>query len=371
MRIIRTDDEKVIAAESNNSTYGQSSDDRFDYDMDISFSEMQFRNEIVKDRMYGTSNIKPMARNKSVMKERLYKEAIEESSRMKTGGYYNQIFGEANDYRLHDNVPGRLKEKVNEEKMAQINDALAYNMNHDKEINQISFRMEEAALKMTKDAFNNFQDNKQNMNQIHNVNQKFNINQNSNKSINQNINRQPNMNNIGVNGFINQPGFVAQNDKYDDIMNKVNADIIQQNRIDPSTKMVNDGRKEFKDEGNRQNNIPYKKTAVFEKGSNASKENNNGLVVRDCKSAKNNQENQQNDKQSAGSWLCGIVFMIIPILGFIVSGIVSLAVPKDKAYKNFARVCLTCHMLVSVAITYLYLSGTISIELINNYLSRF
>ena len=131
MRIRRSDDETVIAAGVNNSSYGQSNNDRFDYDMDISFSEMQVRNEIVKDRIYGTSNIKPMARNKSVMKERLYKEAIEESSRMKTGGYYNQIFGELNYHKLHDNVPGRLKERVNNEKVAQINDALAYNMNHE------------------------------------------------------------------------------------------------------------------------------------------------------------------------------------------------------------------------------------------------
>ena len=109
---------------------------------------------------------------------------------------------------------------------------------------------------------------------------------------------------------------------------------------------------------------------MFEKGSDSGKKSDKGLVVRDCKSAKN-KDGEKNDKSSVASRLFGMICMVIPVLGFIVSGIISLAVPKDKAFKNFARFCLTCHMLVSVAATYLYLSGTISIELIKSYISRF
>ena len=94
----------------------------------------------------------------------------------------------------------------------------------------------------------------------------------------------------------------------------------------------------------------------------------NGLVVRDCKEERNSGTDQG---VGIGGWICGMIFMIIPVLGFLVSMITSIAVSKDRAYKNFARFCLSVHMLVSLAAAYLYFSGTINVDMIKSFINRF
>ena len=382
MRIMRSEDEKVIAAQANNSIFNESSDqNKFDYDPDFSFSEIRFRNEIARDRKYGTGNIKPINRNKSVVKERLYRDAIEEASRIRTGGYYNQLVQEENVYGIHDNVPGRLKEKVNNEKIAQINDVLNYNINQKFEKNdnvykEMTFQKQQPQFEpqMLQNKNNNMVfeqqplprpvDNRVFEQQVHNIN-------NVMFSPQQEINNNPIVMQQNQVNPSNMPyGRNQSNNVYDDIMNKVNEDIIKQNKSGSSTKVIDEGREVLRQTDNKKNNIPYKKTEIYEKGKSLDKKNP-GLVIRDCKAERYKNGIDSNEKASPLSWVCSIIFMIVPIIGFIISGIVSLIVPKDNGLKNFARVCLTCHMLISLAATYLYLSGTVSFEVIKNYISRF
>jgi len=350
MRIIRSEDEKVIAAQPNNSIYSKSSDMKYDYDLDVSFSEMQFRNEIAKDRIYGTANIKPRGKNKSVMKERLYKEAIEESSRIKTGGYYNQIFHESDPYFAHDNMPGRLKEKVNNEKVTQITDALTFNMNHEfdkvgnsainhqrirpqpqqefeaeimrlKQIDKLeppvrgqqAIPKEQEQFEMPKLSAFAFENKVEKPMDFEKMNQRI-MNQNT----------------MGLGSMKCQPMMqgneiqspIQGNDMYEDIMNKLNDDIIKQSKEDPQTRIMDSGRQAIRDDGAKKNNIPYKKTELFEKG--LSKDKENGLVVRDCKGSKNGIQATGEQGTDVLSWICSGIVMIVPIIGFVISGIVSL-----------------------------------------------
>ena len=70
-------------------------------------------------------------------------------------------------------------------------------------------------------------------------------------------------------------------------------------------------------------------------------------------------------------WLSSIIVMIFPVLGFIVSSIVSLVVPKDKIYKIFVRFCLMAHILCSIAVAYLYYNDMINLSIIKSYIGNF
>ena len=72
MRVIRSDNEKVIAAQSNNSKYDYNyGESNFDYDFCVehTFSDKKFMNELARDRVYGIANMRPIKRSKSVVKE--------------------------------------------------------------------------------------------------------------------------------------------------------------------------------------------------------------------------------------------------------------------------------------------------------------
>ena len=396
MRIMRSEDEKVIAAQANNSIFNESdTENKFDYDVDFSFSEIKFRNEIAKDRKYGTSNIKPINRNKGAIKERLYREAIEEASRIRTGGYYNQLVQEDNLYGFHENIPGRLKERVNDDKVSQVNDSffqkdqqqfvqpqLINNTGYE-QMSRPRNNMSEYQQPLMENRNNNpfnqtimpskesnmaFEQQFKNVNNVmfappQNIN---NVMSDSLQNINNNVLE---MDKPKIEPNITPYGKNQGNNIYDDIMNKVNEDILKQNKNESSTKVLDEGRQLLRQVEDKKNNIPYKKTEIYDKEKNRNKKNN-GLVVRDCKAERYKNNNSSSENLSPLSWLCSVIFMAVPVIGFIISGIVSLIVPKNDTLKQFARVCLTCHMVASLVATYLYLSGTISLEFIKIYLSR-
>ena len=301
MRVIRSEDEKVIAAQSNNSRYNRNgTDGHFEYEFctEYSFSDKKFMNELARDRVYGTANMRPVNRNKSMVKERLYQKAIEESSRMKTGGYYNELGSLQNEYCIHDTIPGRLKDKINEEKVCQINDAIASNM-----------MKQETEMK----------------NEFNNLSQDNLIQFEVKESQESPYRKKP------------------RKDMYEDIMDRVNNDIINNsNQNGSNTKIVESGRQELRQEVAVQvNNIPYKKTEIFEKGSKKGKKQENGLVVRDCKSEKHCKSKKRGKSKSTGRKIAVGAWLLSAML-----------------------------MIASIAVTYLYMTGEISIELIKSYISR-
>ena len=120
MRIMRSDDEQIVSAQDryqygqNNIYYKQQSNSScaYDADVDFSYSGRQFMNELAKDRKFGTSNIRPVERDRDSFSERMYQDAIEEASRVKTMGYFNDLSKIEGTNPLHNTIPGRLREKA-------------------------------------------------------------------------------------------------------------------------------------------------------------------------------------------------------------------------------------------------------------------
>ena len=121
MRIMRSDDEQIVSAQArytygqNNIYYNQQSNQKgvYDAEVDFSYSGRQFMNELERDRQYGTGNIRPVERDMSSFSERMYNDAIEEASRVKTMGYFNDLSKLEGTNPLHNTIPGRLREKAN------------------------------------------------------------------------------------------------------------------------------------------------------------------------------------------------------------------------------------------------------------------
>lgn len=344
MRVIRSDDEKVIAAQSNNSKYDYNcGESNFDYDfcVEYTFSDKKFMNELARDRVYGIANMRPIKRSKSVVKERLYQTAIEESSRMKTGGYYNELGSIPKEYCIHDTIPGRLKDKINDETVFQINDAIASNVmkqesrmkteyhnlkqEHIKKVEYNNLKQEP----IMKTDYNNINYEPRMKTEFSSANQ-FNMMPFDMQAVN---------NNPVLNNQVESSPYSKKNkkDMYEDIMDRVNKDLIDNSKkSDGNTKAVDSDRKKLRQEvGGKANNIPYKKTEIFEKGSNKGRKKEEGLVVRDCKSEKKGKAKSSGKKMAIGAWVISVMVMI-----------------------------------ASIAMTYLYMTGEISLELIKTYISK-
>ena len=156
--------------------------------------------------------------------------------------------------------------------------------------------------------------------------------------------------------------------KYDELMDKVRDNI--QHEIE--TQLVEEGREKLREKVKVQvNNIPYKATKEYTGGSFGRQVAEQQLQVRDYKVDKSNKgdgESGEEKKMGILSWIFLFPFMIAPIIGFIVSGVISFSVPKDKTFKGFARFCLTIHMVMSLVAVYMYYKGYLDISLVKKYI---
>ena len=383
MRIMRSDDEQIVSAQArytygqNNIYYNQQSNQKgvYDAEVDFSYSGRQFMNELARDRQYGTGNIRPVERDMSSFSERMYNDAIEEASRVKTMGYFNDLSKLEGTNPLHNTIPGRLREKANihlqsNNQKSDFNNK--GNNNLDSFANKSNFINTGDGIKsysesaVNKDDVNFSFENKEPGSYKSFADNKTN-NQEGFMSFNSEM-IPPNGNagtfsngipqqNITPNVDINKAG------NLDSLMNKVVDNL--QHEIE--TQLVEEGRTELREKVKVQaNNLPYKKTKEYTGGSFGKKVAEQELQVRDYKVDKGKQ-----DGKGMGffTWLLSVPFMIAPIVGFIISGIVSIAVPKDEKFKGFARFCLTLHMVLSLVAVYLYYKGYIDLNTIKKYLN--
>ena len=383
MRIMRSDDEQIVSAQArytygqNNIYYNQQSNQKgvYDAEVDFSYSGRQFMNELARDRQYGTGNIRPVERDMSSFSERMYNDAIEEASRVKTMGYFNDLSKLEGTNPLHNTIPGRLREKANihlqsNNQKSDFNNK--GNNNLDSFANKSNFINTGDGIKsysesaVNKDDVNFSFENKEPGSYKSFADNKTN-NQEGFMSFNSEM-IPPNGNtgtfsngipqqNITPNVDINKAG------NLDSLMNKVVDNL--QHEIE--TQLVEEGRAELREKVKVQaNNLPYKKTKEYTGGSFGKQVAEQELQVRDYKVDKGKQ-----DGKGMGffTWLLSVPFMIAPIVGFIISGIVSIAVPKDEKFKGFARFCLTLHMVLSLVAVYLYYKGYIDLNTIKKYLN--
>ena len=417
MRIMRSDDEQIVSAQArytygqNNIYYNQQSNQKgvYDAEVDFSYSGRQFMNELARDRQYGTGNIRPVERDMSSFSERMYNDAIEEASRVKTMGYFNDLSKLEGTNPLHNTIPGRLREKANihlqsNNQKSDFNNKGNNNLdsltNKDNYINKDSFTNKDSFINKG-DFTNNTFPNASFANKSNFINTGDGIKSYSESAVNKDDvnfsfeNKEPgSYKSFADNKTNNQEGFMSFNSEMippngntgtfsngipqqnitpnvdinkagnlDSLMNKVVDNL--QHEIE--TQLVEEGRAELREKVKVQaNNLPYKKTKEYTGGSFGKQVAEQELQVRDYKVDKGKQ-----DGKGMGffTWLLSVPFMIAPIVGFIISGIVSIAVPKDEKFKGFARFCLTLHMVLSLVAVYLYYKGYIDLNTIKKYLN--
>ena len=393
MRIMRSDDEQIVSAQArytygqNNIYYNQQSNQKgvYDAEVDFSYSGRQFMNELARDRQYGTGNIRPVERDMSSFSERMYNDAIEEASRVKTMGYFNDLSKLEGTNPLHNTIPGRLREKANIHLQSN-NQKSDFNNKGNNNLDSFtnnSFSNASFANKSnfinTGDGIKSYSESAVNKDDVNfsfenkepGSYKSFADNKTNNQEGFMSFNSEmipPNGNtgtfsngipqqNITPNVDINKAG------NLDSLMNKVVDNL--QHEIE--TQLVEEGRTELREKVKVQaNNLPYKKTKEYTGGSFGKQVAEQELQVRDYKVDKGKQ-----DGKGMGffTWLLSVPFMIAPIVGFIISGIVSIAVPKDEKFKGFARFCLTLHMVLSLVAVYLYYKGYIDLNTIKKYLN--
>lgn len=393
MRIMRSDDEQIVSAQArytygqNNIYYNQQSNQKgvYDAEVDFSYSGRQFMNELARDRQYGTGNIRPVERDMSSFSERMYNDAIEEASRVKTMGYFNDLSKLEGTNPLHNTIPGRLREKANihlqsNNQKSDFNNKGNNNLDSftNNSFSNASFANKsnfintgEGIKSYSESAVNKDDVNFSFENKEPGSYKSFADNKTNNQEGFMSFNSEmipPNGNtgtfsngipqqNITPNVDINKAG------NLDSLMNKVVDNL--QHEIE--TQLVEEGRTELREKVKVQaNNLPYKKTKEYTGGSFGKQVAEQELQVRDYKVDKGKQ-----DGKGMGffTWLLSVPFMIAPIVGFIISGIVSIAVPKDEKFKGFARFCLTLHMVLSLVAVYLYYKGYIDLNTIKKYLN--
>lgn len=417
MRIMRSDDEQIVSAQArytygqNNIYYNQQSNQKgvYDAEVDFSYSGRQFMNELARDRQYGTGNIRPVERDMSSFSERMYNDAIEEASRVKTMGYFNDLSKLEGTNPLHNTIPGRLREKANihlqsNNQKSDFNNKGNNNLdsltNKDNYINKDSFTNKDSFINKG-DFTNNSFSNASFANKSNFINTGEGIKSYSESAVNKDDvnfsfeNKEPgSYKSFADNKTNNQEGFMSFNSEMippngntgtfsngipqqnitpnvdinkagnlDSLMNKVVDNL--QHEIE--TQLVEEGRAELREKVKVQaNNLPYKKTKEYTGGSFGKQVAEQELQVRDYKVDKG-----KKDGKGMGffTWLLSVPFMIAPIVGFIISGIVSIAVPKDEKFKGFARFCLTLHMVLSLVAVYLYYKGYIDLNTIKKYLN--
>ena len=405
MRIMRSDDEQIVSAQDryqygqNNIYYKQQSNSScaYDADVDFSYSGRQFMNELAKDRKFGTSNIRPVERDRDSFSERMYQDAIEEASRVKTMGYFNDLSKIEGTNSLHNTIPGRLREKASIHNQtneiqnktnvlkSNLNSINYNNIKVNDNINNSSYN------NLTKNDFSKGADDKkivysekmmapQENNVMSFGNKETNISNMGNMSFGNNQTIPPNgISNMTASSFQNNQmansgisSSIATNmnkpSKYDELMDKVRDNI--QHEIE--TQLVEEGREKLREKVKVQvNNIPYKATKEYTGGSFGRQVAEQQLQVRDYKVDKSNKgdgEAGEEKKMGILSWIFLFPFMIAPIIGFIVSGVISFSVPKDKTFKGFARFCLTIHMVMSLVAVYMYYKGYLDISLVRKYI---
>ena len=393
MRIMRSDDEQIVSAQArytygqNNIYYNQQSNQKGVYDAEVDFSNSgrQFMNELARDRQYGTGNIRPVERDMSSFSERMYNDAIEEASRVKTMGYFNDLSKLEGTNPLHNTIPGRLREKANihlqsNNQKSDFNNKGNNNLDSftNNSFSNASFANKsnfintgEGIKSYSESAVNKDDVNFSFENKEPGSYKSFADNKPNNQEGFMSFNSEmipPNGNagtfsngipqqNITPNVDINKAG------NLDSLMNKVVDNL--QHEIE--TQLVEEGRAELREKVKVQaNNLPYKKTKEYTGGSFGKQVAEQELQVRDYKVDKG-----KKDGKGMGffTWLLSVPFMIAPIVGFIISGIVSIAVPKDEKFKGFARFCLTLHMVLSLVAVYLYYKGYIDLNTIKKYLN--
>ena len=384
MRIMRSDDEQIVSAQARN-TYGQNNiyynqqngeKGAYDAEVDFSYSGRQYMNEIARDRQFGTGNIRPVERDMNSFSERMYKDAIEEASRVKTMGYFNDLSKIEGTNPLHNTIPGRLRDKANVHLQNNVRSVNHQSSNQQGVNNQTTsnhIANNQLTTNQSKITANNIEGNQKvykesSFNFTNLNNEMISPSGNSyNKPVNQGSYASFNKEMVPPNGMAQQN--VMQNvdlnktGNLDSLMNKVVDNL--QHEIE--TQMVEEGREALREKVKVQaNNIPYKKTKEYTGGAFGKQIAEQQLQVRDYKVDKDGKDNK---KMGFLAWLLSVPFMIAPIIGFLVSGIVSFTVPKDPAYKGFARFCLTIHMVLSIVAVYMYFTGRLDISLIKRYIN--
>lgn len=393
MRIMRSDDEQIVSAQArytygqNNIYYNQQSNQKgvYDAEVDFSYSGRQFMNELARDRQYGTGNIRPVERDMSSFSERMYNDAIEEASRVKTMGYFNDLSKLEGTNPLHNTIPGRLREKANIHLQSN-NQKSDFNNKGNNNLDSFtnnSFSNASFANKSnfinTGDGIKSYSESAVNKDDVNfsfenkepGSYKSFADNKPNNQEGFMSFNSEmipPNGNAGTFSNGIPQQSITPNVDinkagNLDSLMNKVVDNL--QHEIE--TQLVEEGRAELREKVKVQaNNLPYKKTKEYTGGSFGKQVAEQELQVRDYKVDKGKQ-----DGKGMGffTWLLSVPFMIAPIVGFIISGIVSIAVPKDEKFKGFARFCLTLHMVLSLVAVYLYYKGYIDLNTIKKYLN--
>ena len=402
---MRSDDEQIVSAQDryqygqNNIYYKQQSNSScaYDADVDFSYSGRQFMNELAKDRKFGTSNIRPVERDRDSFSERMYQDAIEEASRVKTMGYFNDLSKIEGTNPLHNTIPGRLREKASIHN--QTNEIQNKTNVLKSNLNSINYNNIKVNDNINNSSYNNLIKNdfskgaddkkivyseKMMAPQENNVmsfgNKETNISNMGNMSFGNNQTIPPNgISNMTASSFQNNQmansgisSSIAANmnkpSKYDDLMDKVRDNI--QHEIE--TQLVEEGREKLREKVKVQvNNIPYKATKEYTGGSFGRQVAEQQLQVRDYKVDKSNKgdgEAGEEKKMGILSWIFLFPFMIAPIIGCIGAGVISFSVPKDKTFKGFARFCLTIHMVMSLVAVYMYYKGYLDISLVRKYI---
>lgn len=287
MRIIRSDDEQIVSAhgrylygQNNNLYYNQQSNTScaYDTDVDFSYSDKQFINELAKDRAYGTANIKPMAKDLNSFTERMYKDAVEEASRVKTMGYFNQF----PDLRLNNPIHNSPHNNMGN----HIKNNQVKNNNIINKGGHIAKNSMEANINL-------------------NLHKEIKTPNEENNIINFDIKAISPMNNISTNETPpNQPP-----NKYNALLDQVQNNI----KHELATQVVEDDKVKLREQVKVEiNNIPYRKTKEFVPTENAKQVQTpmkQQLQVRNCKESKKSKNGAK-----IFAKVCLGIFMIVSLI---------------------------------------------------------
>lgn len=345
MRIKRSDDEQIVSAhdrylygQNNNLYYNQQSNTSCAYDaeVDFSYSDKEFMNELAKDRAYGVANIRPVSKDMNSFSQRMYKDAIEEASRVKTMGYFNQF----PELKPTNPVHNSTHKRINHIKQESNNNDSNKVINFESKTDNISF---------TQDNIN--------------LSNKMSFSANDNISNNNNIN----FVNFGEQPSCPQPDNISPSisspNNYNAMLDAVHNNIKQE----IATQIVDENKAKLREQVKTDaNNIPYKKTQEFIPTTDSNNNQQQQLQVRDYKKSKNSGEQST---MSFIQWLLAIPFLVMPFIGFLISSIISIISPNTKSFRIFTRFCLIIHMLVSIVAVYLYCTGKLNLEIIKSYLN--
>ena len=315
MRIVRSDDEQIVSAhgrylygQSNNLYYNQQNNTSCAYDAEVefSYSDKIFINELAKDRAYGTSNIKPLAKDLNSFTERMYKDAVEEASRVKTMGYFNQ-FPELKLSNPVQNSPHNIRNHINN---ANIKNDRAKG-GHIANMKSVTHA---APSNIPKEPH-----------KIINFDAKVNAPINnipSNKE-------EDNFFNFGSDPVkeIKPPEVASAPNKYNDLLDQVHNNLKQE----IATQIVEENRLKLREQVKVEaNNIPYRKTKEFVPTEN----NGPKLEPQQKLQVRNSKEKKEKNG--------GLIF---------------------------ARVCLGLFMIVSLIAVYLYCTCKLNLDVITKYLN--